>query len=368
MKRRKLLFNPFSLIVVLTALFAFSTHNASRRRKLPPDCGSEDPTACLYTSDLTYPVGVIQQVSLFDTTRNNYEVGLVIHYPIGAVGPLPVVIWHHGGNPSATGAARSEEWGQLLAAAGYVVIHPSRAIIPDPTPYMAECQDNGFNDPDECAYWVTQFRFGPQTTHFLIDHLTEIAALDPALANLLDETQIIVAGHSAGTTAVLANAGAWQQWEPSGPQYNERDDAPIAFLATGVQGPMYAGFQSGFQSKGSFPGITEHSFVGIERPFLFITGVGDETGEPPEARVTAWLTSIPGNKALVWDTDPNAVHETMDIHKCNTPLRADHCGWIGSAGLAYLDAVVRQRPEAVDWMRSNALEVLSGGKIELHLR
>jgi predicted dienelactone hydrolase len=322
----------------------------------------------LYTSDLAYDVGEIKRVSLTDTERDNYEIPLIIRYPVGAPGPRPVVIWHHGGSPSARGASRSEEWSRKLAAAGYVLIHPSRAPIPDPTLFEAECRDNGVKDPDGCAFWMTQYRYGPQNTHFLISHFTDIEGLDPALAGMLDATKIVVAGHSAGTTAVLANAGAWQQWEPDGPRYYERNDAPIAFLATGVQGPMYAGFGSGFQSPGSHRGTAEHSFAGIDRPFMFITGVGDETGEPPETRVTAWLTSLPGDKVLVWNTVAEAVHETMDIHKCNTPVRTDHCTWIASAGLAFLDAVIRHHPEAQEWMRSNALEVLSGGAIEIHRR
>jgi hypothetical protein len=56
----------------------------------------------------------------------------------------------------------------------------------------------------------------------------------------------------------------------------------------------------------------------------------------------------------------------MEVHKCNTRVRAEHCEWIGCAGLAFLDAVVRQRPKVEEWMRSTALEVLSGGAIELH--
>ncbi len=331
-------------------------------------CDHANPETCLYTSDLAYPFGEITGVSLTDAARNNYEIHLVIRYPVGAPGPRPVVIWHHGGGPSARGATRSEEWSRVLAAAGYVVVHPSRTLIPDPTPFEAECRDNGFIMPDECAYWVTQLRYGPQNTHFLIDHLVDIEGLDPTLSGMLDASQIVVAGHSAGSASVMANAGAWQQWTPNGPQYDERNDAPIAFLATGVQGPMYAGYRTGFQSPTTHRSLTGHSFAGIERPFMFITGVGDRTGEPPEARTTAWLTSLPGNKALVWDTDPEAVHETMDIDKCNTPLRACHCEWIASAGLAFLDAAVRRRPEAEEWMRSNALQVLSGGAIELHRR
>ena len=355
------------VLVTVLAILALSSP-ATAHQDLPSSCDRADPATCLYTSDLVYDVGEVDGVQLTDTTRDNYEIRLVIRYPVGAPAPRPVVIWHHGGSASPRGATRSEEWSRNLAAAGYVVVHPSRTPIADPTPFRAECRDNGFEVPDECVAWVTQNRYGPQNTHFLIDHLSEVEALDPALAGMLDADKIAVAGHSAGSTSVLANAGAWQQWEPGAPRYDERNDAAIAFLATGVQGPMYAGFRSGFQSPGTHRAIGEHSFVGIDRPFMFITGVGDETGEPPEARVTAWLTSSPGDKALLWDTEAEALHETMDIDRCDGSLRANHCTWIGSAGLAFLDAVVRQRPEAEEWMRSNALEVLSGGAIELHRR
>ena len=215
---------------------------------------------------------------------------------------------------------------------------------------------------------MTQHLYGPQNTQFLIDHLGEVELLDPALSGTIDAGRIAVAGHSAGSGVVMVNAGAWQQWKPTAPQYRARDDRPIAFLATGVVGPSYAGWDFGFQSPGPHPAITEHSFVDIDRPFMFITGVGDETGEPPETRLTPWLTSVPGNKVLVWNTEVEAVHETMNIHKCDTPARADHCEWIGSAGLAFLDAVVRERPEAQEWMRSGALKVLSEGAIELQRR
>ena len=355
------------LLVVLMASFG-GLSLARAHQPLPPGCDRSNPATCLYISDLAYAVGEVIRVRLTDPARNNYDIWLVIRYPVGAPGPRPVVIWHHGGSPSIKGATRSEEWGRKLAAAGYVVIHPSRTPISDPRPFKAECRDNGFTVPDECVLWVTQNLYGPQNTHFLINHFPDIEALDPALSGMLDGDKIVVAGHSAGSGVALVNAGAWKQWKPTAPEYRERNDAPIAFLATGVVGPMYAGWNTGFQSPGTHPGITEHSFVDIDRPFMFITGVGDETGEPPEARVTAWLTSVPGNKVLVWDTVAEAVHETMDIDKCDTAVRADHCEWIGSAGLAFLDAVVRRRPEAQEWMRSNALEVLSSGAIELHRR
>jgi len=358
---------PHALIPLLAAAASLAPLG-SAAQLLPPGCDAANPPACLYTSDLDFPVDSLVRVQLTDPSRNNYGIGMVIRFPVGAAGPRPVVIWHHGGTPSVRGAGRSAEWSRILAAAGYVVIHPSRTPIPTPVPFETECRENGFTTPGECAYWVTQFRYGPQNTHFLVANLAAVEALDPALAGLLDGSRIVVAGHSAGSSVVLANAGAWQQWSADTLQYQERNDTPIAFLATGVQGSMYAGFNSGFQSPGSAGGFPEHSYAGIDRPFLFITGVGDETGEPPESRVAAWLTSRPGDKVLLWNRVPEAVHGTMNLDRCAPPLPAGHCDWIGSAGVAFLDAVVRGRPEAEEWLRSDALHVLSGGAVELHHR
>jgi hypothetical protein len=341
---------------------------ATSMLQLPATCDPADPPSCLYTSDLHFDVGVVRGVSLTDHDRDDYEIPLLIRYPrLDRAERRPVVIWNHGGAPSPRGATRSAEWGNLLAAAGYVVIHPSRMPIADATPFRAECRANGIVATDECTNWVAQFRYGPQTTHFLVEHLADVAALDPALTRLLDPQRIVLAGHSAGSSVPLANAGAWQQFVTNGPRYDERDDAPMAFLVTGVQGPTYAGFRSGFQP--GEPEIDLHSFTGIDRPLMSITGVGDETGEPPESRVTAWLTAQPtGDTYLSWDTDRRAVHETMDIHKCDTSIRAAHCRWIGSAGLAFLDGIVRRRPAARQWLASDAYRVLTRGAIELQSR
>lgn len=343
---------------LLLILILAGVSGSSYAQPVPP-CDPNAPETCRYRSDLHYEVGVVEGIELVDSSRNNYRIPLRIQYPIGLAGPRPVVIWNHGGNPSANGNTRSENWGRVLAAAGYIVIHPSRVPVENPEDSQCECTENGFNSPEECAQWLANLRFGPQNTHFIIDNLTRIVSMAPRFAGLFDINKIVVAGHSAGTTTVLANAGATQQWVEGGQIYNERDDRPIAFLATGPMGPLYAGFRAGFGST---------SFVGMDRPFMFITGVGDETGEPPESRTTGWLRSPASNKVLSWDTDRRAVHETMDIDKCDTPTRRDHCRWIASAGLAFLDAVVRERPEARSWIVSDSLKLLSGGAIEIHRR
>lgn len=348
------------LTLLFFALAASTTLSAALAHPpLPPHCTPANPETCLYTSDLSYPVGVVDGIVLRDPARSNYRIPLLIRYPIGAPGPRPVVIWHHGGNPSKNGKTRSEEWGTTLAAAGYIVIHPSRVLVPDAAPFQAECDANGFTRPIECRGWISEYRAGPLNTHFIIDRLDEIAAARPVLNGLFDPSKIVVGSHSAGSASVLAVAGAYQRWLDGGHRYRERDNRPIAFLASGPMGPLWAGFGGGFQSG---------SYAGIERPFLLISGVGDETGEPSESRVASWLTSVPGNKLQSWDTQLEAVHETMDIHKCDTPLQADHCHWIASLGLAFLDAVVRGRQEAHDWLASDAYASLTGGAIELHRR
>jgi hypothetical protein len=351
---RRILVATASALLAVTAMAGASAANHP-----PAGCLPRDRPACLYTSDLSFPIGSVE-VTLTDPARDDYEIPLLVRFPKGASGQRPVIIWHHGGAPSLNGRTRSEAWGKKLARAGYVVIHPSRVHIADTTPHTQECADNGFDDPVSCSFWLANSRFGVATTAFLLDRLEELEDAHPQLDGRIDSEKVAVAGHSAGTTSVLVAAGAVQWWDVEGPVYqDDRLEQPLAFLATGPQGPMDAGFGTGFH-------VT--SFDDIDRPFMFITGAGDATGEPPAARTTGWLMSQYGGKYLSWDRRPAAVHETMNIHKCDTTLRQKHCVWIGSAGLAFFDAELRGRSRARHWLHSNAYEILTGGDIELHRR
>jgi hypothetical protein len=318
-------------------------------------CDPNNPPTCLYTSDLNFPIGELT-TQVVDASRNNYRLPLLILYPNGAPGRRPIVIWNHGGGMANAAYNRGRTWGETFAAAGYVVILPSRTT-PNPTGYIGECNDNGQTTPEDCLLWLGTYRFGPENTGFLISQLSALQQANPAIQGRLDARKIVIAGHSAGTTMPLANAGAWQKWTQNGPRYNWRHRRPIAFIAAAPQGPEYAGFSSGFQSD---------SFRTVDgRPFLFISGVGDTNGKPSEARVTGWLRSMAGGKYLSSDTKKEAQHGTMNISLCDTPLRVDHCAWMASLGVAFLDAVVRGRQEAIDWLASDDYKNLTGGDIEL---
>jgi len=323
----------------------------------PPSCIWLGPEPCLYRSDINVPAGFMD-LFLTDPARNNYPVPIRVRYPL-MPGRRPVVFWNRGGDPRPNGRESSEEWGTALAEAGYVVIHPSRMPIANAMPFLPECIQNGFTDLIECERWVEQSRYGPQNTHFLIDMLTKIDAATPAR---LDKDRVVVAGHSSGTITVLANAGAVQQWVPGGPVYDERDTRPMAFLAASPQGCVYANYV--------LPGFTVgDNFQGIDRPFAFISGVHDRTGEPTEGRIAGWIRAMPGHKYLSYDNHPEALHTTMNLSECSGPVRSNHCRWIEAFGLAFLDAVVRRRGPAIDWlMDPNAYKTLTGGAIDLHRR
>jgi poly(3-hydroxybutyrate) depolymerase len=171
-------------------------------------CVATDPATCRYTSDLSFAVGVADGLVLHDPARGDLPVPLLVHYPVGATNARPVVIWNHGGPPSAGGKNRSEEWGQTLAAAGYVVIHPSRVPVTNVAPFQAECTAEGFPLPEECALFVAEVKFGPQTAVFVLDSLAAIEAQVPELAGRLDARRVIIAGHSAGSPVPLTLAGA----------------------------------------------------------------------------------------------------------------------------------------------------------------
>ena len=282
---------------------------------------------------------------------------MLVRYPIEATDPRPVVIWHHGGATSARGGTRSEEWGNALARAGYVVVHPSRVLPADVTPFLGGVRRQRLPRSRAVRRVVRHPPSGAAD-----DDLPDRPPARPRAGAARPRRP----GEGRRRRPLGRDRGdagdrrRLQQFVPGGPVYDDVDPRPIAFLATAPQGPMYAGFRSGFDEERSFGGIT--------RPLLTITGMGDETGEPVPTRLTAWVTSPPGDKLLVWDTDPHAVHETMDIHKCDAPVPAGHCDWIESAGLAYLDAVVRTARAAKEWLDSDALKTLTGGAIELHRR
>lgn len=340
-----------------------------------PGCAVGTPSGCIYTSDLAFTDIRVVRMTLTDSARGGYQLPILIRYPHDSSGRRPIIIFNHGGEPRANGRESSVEWSTAFARAGYVVIHPSRNLITDPAPFAAICAANGAVGNTGCINFVSHSLYGPRNTDFILNSLGTIQTTAPALFGRFDQTKVAVAGWSAGTTVAMSNAGARRQFKSGGPVWNQTSTRPIAFMAVAPFGPDYAGFY--YSPIFNFGGFQSGGFDTIDtRPFLFVTGKGDFgpgvglANEPvkSEARSIGWLRSTPGRKYLAWDTQLFASHGTVNLSDCNTAAKLVHCNGIRSAGLAFMDSVLRGRLLATQWLASTALRILTANQIEFHRR
>ncbi len=335
---------------------------AAAHPPLPAGCGAATRPGCGYTPALTFPSTAVFDTVLTDPARNGYELPVRVRYPVGATGPLPVVIYNHGGGAcnNCGFRANSQPWPTVWAEHGYVVINPSRALLVTVTPALLAVCALIDVPPVACNDFFASRIYGPENTDFLIGRFPQLAGLHPPLSGLLDSGAVVVAGWSGGSNVVLANSGAPRRFTEGGPVYDQKTEEPIGFFGVATSGPDYAGFGGGFTSL-SYDLIDE-------RPFIFFTGKGDTNGKPSEPRTTAWLRSAAGKKFLSYDTLLSVTHSTVNLSNCGTAVQLMHCEWMKSAGLAFLDAVTRNRLAASDWLASDAYETLTGGVIEFQRR
>lgn len=328
---------------------------------------------------------------LHDAARNGHPVPFRLRYPVGAGGPLPVIVWNHGGTTTrwarrqrgpvrvSAGQQSSAAHGVSFARRGYVVIHVGRLPAETLTPsQLQDCAAGGVvARPSayaaKCAAFVGYRVYGQQNVAFVLAELARLQDASPGeLPVPLDLARVVVGGWSGGSAIALGIAGAVQKLR------NVRiDPVPVpgvvAFFASSPRGPEWGNFTSGFVDEFEAPEL--HGFSGIDaRPFLFVTGRYDVGAEPsaiPLSRPAAFWDSRAGGKYLSWAWQHarpgRPVHGTYDLNDCDG-LRRPYCEAFDSLGIAFLDAVVRGRPEAGAWLASDAYRVLTGGLVELHRR
>jgi predicted dienelactone hydrolase len=142
-----------------------------------------------------HKVLTIDQIVLHDSARNK-DLPLKIYYP-DAPGPFPVIVFSHGAF-----ASKESYWalGRYWASHGYVSIHPSHADSVQDGGYRGTLRQ-AISDPDA-------WRNRPRDVSFVIDSLSQIEKLAPALKGRLDRTRIGVGGHSFGAYTAVAIGGA----------------------------------------------------------------------------------------------------------------------------------------------------------------
>ncbi len=112
--------------------------------------------------------------------------------------------------------------------------------------------------------------------------------------------------------------------------------------------------------------------VGATEENRFNTSIGDVGPDrcATVARTMAWQQARRGDKYLSWSNRLAVDHGTVDLEpsSCAGPINSQMCRWLESLGVAYLDALVRARPAAQDWLDSDVMRVMTLNRIEFHRR
>ncbi|MCC7534803.1 MAG: hypothetical protein IT379_01245 [Deltaproteobacteria bacterium] len=302
-----------------------------------------------YLPPETFEADTFPGYVVHDPARDR-DIPIVVRYPRDATGPLPVVVFSPGGAyvPRATGYS---EWGTLLARAGYFTVnlsHPEAAGGAHCAPLAipaSECDAAHFviGEPAEGGTLNGPWYHRPMDARAVLD---DLAAIAEAAGVSVDLDRIAIVGHSGGAFTTMALAGARIDYSPSVRAVDMSDPRPRAFLANSPQGVGHVG-------------LTETSWDLIARPVMTQTGRNDRTeGEPPSGRLDAAMHMPAPDKYLTYLDSEDATHSVFGLGPDASRMLELY---VGSAGVAFLDAYVRDRSDARTWLGSGSIDEWSDG-------
>ncbi|MEW6085122.1 MAG: hypothetical protein AB1607_11055 [Chloroflexota bacterium] len=311
----------------------------------PVDTSTPAP-AGMYVTPVTYEVNVFDDYQVYDVERDR-TFPILIRYPAGASGPLPLIIWSHGGGYNDNGHHANEEWGTVLARAGYAVIHIAHVedeldshCAPLQIP-ADECEPEDMKEVSEGGTMLSIWYNKPLDGIAVLDDLDNI---ENASGLTFDRDRIGAAGWSGGTVMVMGMAGSVRDVSPSVHNFTTIDPRVKAFLANSPQG------------IGSL-GYTETSWDGIVGPVLVATGKADTTpNEQARSRLDSF-EHMPGpDKYLLYLDSPDANHTTFGLGPDGAQ---DLQPYVAVTAVAFFDAYLRGYPEALAWLNSDGVSVWS---------
>jgi len=350
----------------LTLALAATILGSAAAMAQPIGCGPYP--GCLYAPPASYAVDRTTSIVTYnDVAGLQRNVAVTIRRPIGRSGPLPVVIWVHGGGEGHSNPVTSMgEWSTATAQAGYLSIagaHERR----EGSSLNGLCQALGVSAND-CSQFQPLNWDRPKDISAIIDQLVTMNAQAGPWNGKIDVNRIVVGGHSAGSAAVLTVAGARRLLVGNVP-WNLTDPRPIAFLGFSPQGPGNLGFfETDFQQPHT-------SWDGIARPVLIVTGDGDANCvqprdmcvETPMMRRIAFERLAPRDKYLMYIKSVETFHnlfalKTSECQEKNVSQTdcAAFASWLQSSALAFLDTYVEGRFAARFWLQSPFLKMASG--------
>lgn len=359
-------------------------------------CAANPAPGCLYAPAAFHGVDPMRyDASYTDITGTLREVPVAVRIPLGATGPLPVVIWSHGGAEGHADPKGSlAEWSDVTARAGYLTISlahkprahdrhtpGNRAALCAAIDARALARTWNLGDRAVC----NQFKYlnwdRPHDLIAVLDALPQWNASGP-LRGRIDLDRIALAGHSAGSGGVLSVGGAWRNFTGDVLDLSDRARRAKALIALSPQQPGNEGF---FDTDHDRP---QQSWDRIERPLLVGTGDGDSTCKPlaepgscfgdlPYGRRIAFERAPAGGKYLLYLHDARTFHGLFGLDtgdaKCTASALAqqrcdDTAALLAATALAFLDAHLKQRPQAQAWLAGQAAELASGGVAEWRRR
>jgi predicted dienelactone hydrolase len=323
---------------------------------------------CLYSTPQTYTVVKTRQnITYTDVTGRPRTIEITVRMPSGRSGPLPVVIWAHGGADGRNGVGASDGalsfWSGITAAYGYLTVSPAFNAR-NAADAQAVCQYLGAGG-DACEDINMPSWDRPFDIRAILDTLEAENRSGP-LAGRIDLTRIAVGGHSAGSSGTLTVAGATREY--NGRRYGATelsDPRPKAFIALGPSAP---GLSYMFDTSFNDPAT---SWDNIARPVLVATGSGDGHEQSPRTRRIPFAFAPPGDKYQLWINDTDIGHGMFgdDLGTCSDgAVPARKCEAVQSVLVsvvrAFLDAYIEQRPQAKAYLEGGFIQQLGQGSLE----
>lgn len=327
-----------------------------------PACSAANLAGCLYPSrGVEYDVR--EGIATVETATGR-SLPLLARVPRVA-GPVPVVIWMHGGGANDAGHRESEVWGDMLARHGYLVIHVATssfsgaqgltlcalAAVPE-----AECTTG---DDEDGNGLVAVFRSFDLTA--VLDDLPRLSTISvnnggPAF----DLDKVAVSGWSGGSRAPQLIMGAKVRPTAGAPLFTKPHSRAAAAFLMSTAGPGFGGF---FDEGG----VT--SVDDMRGPTFTATGQNDQKPTKPDLtglvrRALFDDQPADGERWLLYSNlavgvGAHGTYNLADLDSNDERLeRLSNA--IASVTRAFLDAKLRGNADAQTWLDSQNAKTLAG--------
>lgn len=266
--------------------------------------------------------------------------------PAGSGHPLVIVSHGTGGNRFAYASL-----GRVLAAHGYVVIHPTHTGSDDAAMKSASGRriDRIRSVNADPRIWRSRAAD--------ISLSIDAAASHPLLRGRADTTRIAVIGHSYGAHTAMTIGGMYVT-PPGGPAESLRDPRVSAILALS---PPSVGRM----------GIAEGAWNALAVPLLVMTGTLDaepDVGDYSRRRMAFDQSRGDALYVQISGADHLTFADYAPIGNRMSPPDPQHVAWAYRTCVRFLDAYVRGDALSLEWLRRRCLEEESAGvcTVEFH--